>query len=98
MFTAINEPPQDFSSASPIRRTSHNPTVGQWQMLCRLQELPDDESSLRAGLCRAYLMNNMGPNEFLDALAEAGVLVSLGHVLTAYATGILALTPESPTP
>ncbi len=62
--------------------------------MAKFEPYGDDDADRRKLLCSAFLLNHLGPNEFLDALAEFRLLGSLGEMLHAYARGVLAMEAE----
>lgn len=76
------------------RRTSHEvklaPPAEQAAWLAKFDGEGDSPEEYRLFLCRAYLLNHMGPNEFLDSLSEARLFGSLAEFMTCYAKGVLA--------
>jgi hypothetical protein len=77
-----------------VRRTSHEvklaPPAEQAAWLAKFADQPDTPEQHRVFLARAYLLNHMGPNEFLDCLSEAGLIGSRAQFMEFYAKGVLA--------
>lgn len=81
-----------------VRRTSHEvklaPPAEQAAWLAKFDGEGDSPEEYRLFLCRAYLLNHMGPNEFLDSLSEARLFGSLAEFMRAYSVGVLAIEAE----
>ena len=82
-----------------VVRTSHVASIEAQQaaLMARFSTQGDEDADRRKLLCSAFLLNHLGPNEFLDALAELKLLGSLGELLHAYARGVLAIEAERET-